>query len=176
MLPPPPRDCLSRRPLRQTGTTRKRIATEAPEDPAPRTSRRATKASGIMGSTAAAVHATPMQLHKDLPFTPAAHKGHPSVMGTCMRLPRRGESIMSSRGSPMGVRETDAAAYVMLDENNKIDYLAVGMGDQEYNVADANVRESHGFDTMLSPHISIARDIVFVRKFLVAHLRPARCL
>ena len=98
----------------QTGTARKRVATEAPEDPAPRTTRRAAKASGIMASAASehAVPATPRTFHKDLPFTPAASKGQNSVMGTCMRLPRRGESILNARGSPMGVRETDASAQV----------------------------------------------------------------
>ena len=28
---------------------------------------------------------------------------------------------------------------MVLDENNKIDYLAIGMGENEYNVADSNV-------------------------------------
>jgi hypothetical protein len=100
--------------VQQTGTARKRMATEAPEDPAPRTTRRAAKASGIMAGASSdhAVPATPRTFHKDLPFTPAASKGQASVMGTCMRLPRRGESIMNARGSPMGVRETDASAQV----------------------------------------------------------------
>lgn len=28
---------------------------------------------------------------------------------------------------------------MVLDENNKIDYLAIGMGENEYNVADSSV-------------------------------------
>jgi hypothetical protein len=48
-------------------------------------------------------HQTPA-FNPNLPYTPAV-AGHQSIMGgapsTCLRLPRRGESILSSRGSPV---------------------------------------------------------------------------
>uniref|UniRef100_A0A6U2H2B3 Borealin N-terminal domain-containing protein n=1 Tax=Hemiselmis andersenii TaxID=464988 RepID=A0A6U2H2B3_HEMAN len=122
-----------------TGTARKRAAPEPTVDvDAPRTTRRAAKASGIMQQGGgSAVPQTPMTFHKDLPFTPAVGSRPGGVMNTVMRLPRRGESIMNARGSPVGTFDRDASAQLIMDESNKINYMAVEVGNDEVNIADS---------------------------------------
>lgn len=90
------------------------------------------------------VPATPMQFSKDLPFTPAVGtKGGNAIMGmsTCLRLPRRGESILNARGSPIGTFKHDTTAQLIMDDQNKIASMAVGVGDETVDFADPAVRQ-----------------------------------
>ena len=126
------------------------------EDAAPRTTRRTTRTQSITAATPAAnknghglVAQTP-KFNPDLPYTPAVGH-HASVMGggaaagaglsTCLRLPRRGESILSSRGSPIMDMKSDATAQMIMDGDSKIAALAIcsKQGGESFNIADPSV-------------------------------------
>jgi hypothetical protein len=111
---------------------RKRGAAEV-EEPAPaettRTTRRTAKTQAVLntpavanGKTQGIVAQTPA-FCRELPFTPA----HPNGAGTVLRLPRRGESIFSMRGSPVAVVNSDAAAQVSNRISNSVDGRHVGL-------------------------------------------------
>lgn len=71
----------------------------------------------LMSGGLALRHQTPA-FNPNLPYTPAVG-GHQSVMGgapsTCLRLPRRGESILSSRGSPVVTSPTSLPSTCTTD-------------------------------------------------------------
>eukprot|EP00960_Hanusia_phi_P073577 768042-Hanusia_phi.AAC.8 len=82
-------------------------------DPAPRTTRRTTRQNHITATPAAGTSKVPQTpiFNSALPFTPAGqHGGGGPGLATCMRLPKRGESILSSRGSPLSTMNSDATA------------------------------------------------------------------
>jgi hypothetical protein len=94
---------------------RKRAAAEVEEAPAENTraTRRTAKTQAVVntpaatnGKTQGIVAQTP-GFCRELPFTPAHHGA-----GTVLRLPKRGESIFSMRGSPVAVVSSDASAQV----------------------------------------------------------------
>jgi hypothetical protein len=97
-------------------STTKRPAPSDQEDTAPRTTRRTTRAQSIVASTPAAsrgggIIAQTPAFAAGLPFTPAHQQGA-KPMGTCLRLPKRGESIMSTNGAAIGTFDNDATAQV----------------------------------------------------------------
>lgn len=95
----------------------KRPAPSDQEDAAPRTTRRATRTQSIVQSTPAptkggGIVAQTPAFAAGLPFTPAHHSQGVAPMATCLRLPKRGESIMSTNGTNIGTFESDATAQV----------------------------------------------------------------
>ncbi len=94
---------------------RKRAAAEVEEAPVEnaRATRRTAKAQAVVNTPAATngkTHSVVAQTPgfcRELPFTPAHHGA-----GTVLRLPKRGESIFSMRGSPVAVVSSDASAQV----------------------------------------------------------------
>jgi hypothetical protein len=137
--------------LRSTRKTAKPSSIIAPaEEGAPRNTRRTTRTQSIVGATPAAkpsagIIAQTPAFNVNLPYTPAVGH-HQSIMGgtaapsTCLRLPRRGESILSSRGSPLASMKSDASAQMIMDGDNKIAALAINNKQGEtMNIADPAV-------------------------------------
>ena len=104
--------------IESTDNQRKRGAAEVEEAPAEttRTTRRTAKTQAVVNTPAVAagksqgIIAQTPGFCRELPFTPA----HPNGAGTVLRLPKRGESIFSMRGSPVAVVSSDAAAQVLI--------------------------------------------------------------
>ena len=105
------------KPRTECDNQRKRGAAEVEDVPAEttRATRRTAKAQAVVntpavnGKSQGIVAQTP-SICKELPFTPA----HANGAGTILRLPRRGESIFSMRGSPVAVVSSDASAQVTI--------------------------------------------------------------
>mmetsp|Transcript_14069 Transcript_14069/g.32578 ORF Transcript_14069/g.32578 Transcript_14069/m.32578 type:complete len:317 (+) Transcript_14069:12-962(+) len=157
----------------------KRKPEESEEVQAPRTTRRMTKTAPVLatpsgkGSASSAVMQTPM-LRADLPCTPAgAQFGGPlGGLSTSLRLPKRGESIFSSRGSPGKVMQTDAAAQMILDGDYKIAALAMGTGCGDETVNLANPDEVVGMSK--SSKIKAAENVLMMQKQLEAMLEALK--
>lgn len=142
----PPPSTLKRAPLSVKGTgtisriagrstikkTRSAVKKAPGVSASPPKARRTTRSQSIIAATPAkgVVPSTP--LNPRLPKTPAVK--------SAARLPRKGDSIMSSTGSPLAEFDSDASAQIVLDKENNISSLAVAVGaNGVINLADPNV-------------------------------------
>ena len=119
---------------------------------APMSTRRATRATGIVAATPApssktsSIVAQTPAFNPNLPYTPAVNQKGAGIVGslapsTSLRLPRRGESIMvsSMHGDKELVMDSDASAQMIMDGENKIAALAISGKDGDINIADPTV-------------------------------------